>query len=70
MLAPGECSAWAINSAAISSGRVDSSAITTTSLGPAIESMPTSPYTRFLARATNKLPGPTILSTRWSPSTP
>ena len=43
MLAPGECSAWASKSAAVKSGRVVSSAITTTSLGPAIESMSTSP---------------------------
>ena len=38
-LAPGACSAWAIRSAAVKSAGVDSSAITTTSLGPAIESI-------------------------------
>ena len=52
---------------AVNSGRVDSSTITTTSLGPAIESMSTSPKTCRLARATNRLPGPTILSTRGMP---
>ena len=39
----GACSAWAIRSAAVYSGRVERSTITTTSLGPAIESMSTSP---------------------------
>ncbi len=39
----GACSAWAIRSAAVKSGRVESSAITTTSLGPAMESISTSP---------------------------
>ena len=41
----------------------DSSAMTITSLGPAIESMLTCPKTYFLAKATNRLPGPTIMST-------
>ena len=67
ILAPGACSAWAIRSAAVKSGRAVSSAITTTSLGPAIESMSTSPKTYFLASATNRLPGPTILSTARQP---
>ena len=35
-----------------------------TSVGPAIMSMPTSPTTWRLASATQRLPGPTILSTR------
>ena len=43
ILAPGACSACAIRSAAVKSARVESSAMTTTSLGPAIESMSTSP---------------------------
>ncbi len=62
-LEPGACSAWAIRSAAAKSARVVSSAITTTSLGPAIESISTSPNTNLFASATNWLPGPTILST-------
>src|SRR2546428_618956 len=47
-------SAWACagGSAAIESGAAAASATTTTSLGPAIMSMPTSPNTRILARAT------------------
>src|SRR3989338_820588 len=39
------------------------SAITMTSLGPAMKSMPTSPYTCLFAYGTYLLPGPTILST-------
>ena len=39
-------------------------------VGAAIASIDTSPKTYSLARATNRLPGPTILSTRASPATP
>ena len=51
-------------------GRGGLVATTITSLGPAIESISTSPKTRRLASATNRLPGPTILSTRGTPSHP
>jgi hypothetical protein len=43
-----------MRSAAVKSARVVSSAMTITSLGPAIESMSTSPKTCFLASATNR----------------
>src|SRR5205823_14374345 len=46
------------------------SAITSTSDGPAIESMSTSPYTCRFADATHALPGPTILSTRGTLAVP
>ncbi len=36
---------------------------TTSSLGPAIPSIPTRPWTRRLASFTNRLPGPAITST-------
>src|SRR5208337_4506502 len=70
MLTPGECSAWLIRSDATYRGSAEASAISTTSLGPAIMSISTSPYTCFLASATKRLPGPTILSTAGTPSTP
>ena len=41
----------------------DSSARTTTSLGPARQSIATVPQTYFLASVTKRLPGPTIMST-------
>ena len=50
-------------SAATRDGRAVESAIINTSVGPAIMSMPTSPTTWRLASATQRLPGPTILST-------
>ena len=39
-------------------------AITISSVGPAVMSMPTSPMSRALAAVTYEFPGPTILSTR------
>ena len=57
------CSAWDIRSAATNFGSAVSSAITRTSLGPAIMSISTTPYSSFFAVATKILPGPTILST-------
>ena len=57
------CSAWANKSIATQSGSTESSAITNTSDGPAIISMPTRPNTCFFAVATKILPGPVILST-------
>ena len=57
------CSAWDNKSAATYFGLAESSAITNTSLGPAIESILTYPKTAFLASATKIFPGPTILST-------
>ena len=57
------CSACASISAAIKIGFEDSSANITTSLGPAMVSIPTKPDTSFLAVATYIFPGPTILST-------
>src|SRR5947209_3144360 len=70
MLTPGECSACAIRSAATNSGWADSSATTTTSLGPATQSIATWPLTYLLASDTYWLPGPTIMSTGGRPSTP
>ena len=43
--------------------RAVASAMMSTSVGPAIMSMPTCPTTWRLASATQRLPGPTILST-------
>ncbi len=60
---PGPCSAWASRSAAANSAGTEPSATTTTSDGPAYDSMPTMPATSRLARATYRLPGPTITST-------
>jgi|GEM_PF-2638911 hypothetical protein len=59
-LAVGSCSACANRSAAINSGFPVSSAMISTSLGPAIKSIQTVPYTSFLAAATNLFPGPTM----------
>ena len=64
------CSAWLSRSAATKRAFAVSSARTTISLGPAIESMPTWPYTDFFASATKMLPGPTILSTLGTVSVP
>ena len=50
-------------SQAIISGSEVSSANTTISEGPAIESIPTSPKSCFFASATKTLPGPIIFST-------
>ena len=44
--------------------------MTSTSVGPAIMSMPTCPTTCRLASATQRLPGPTILSTRGTVAVP
>ena len=49
---PSSCSAWARRSAAIQAGSLSLSAMTTTSDGPAIMSMPTWPKTWRLAAAT------------------
>lgn len=68
--ASSSCSAWARRSAASQRGSADSSAAITTSVGPAMESMPTSPNTRRLAAATYAFPGPTILSTRGTDTVP
>ena len=66
----GPCSAWASRSAAQSSASAVSSATTSTSLGPAGRSMPTRPETRSFAAVTQRLPGPTILSTAGIVSVP
>ena len=50
-------------SAATKSARAVLSATITTSLGPAIESIPTTPKTNFFAAAAYLFPGPVILST-------
>jgi len=68
--ASSSCSACASRSAAIQRGSTLSSAPITTSVGPAIESIPTSPNTSRLAAATYAFPGPTILSTRGTVSVP
>ena len=60
---PGLCSAWAMRSAATKAGFAVSSASTITSLGPAMESMPTVPNARRFAKATNRFPGPHTKST-------
>ena len=60
----GSCSACDNKSAATYSGFAFSSATTNISLGPAIISISTVPYTNFFAAATKIFPGPTILSTR------
>lgn len=57
------CSAWDSMSAATYSAAQVPSATMSISLGPAIISMATRPYTCLLASATYALPGPTILST-------
>ena len=57
------CSACERRSAATYIGFAESSATISISLGPAIISISTKPYTIFLANATNMFPGPTILST-------
>ena len=57
------CSAWLIRSAARNLGSAVSSATIKISLGPAIISMSTTPYSCFFAVATKMFPGPTILST-------
>ena len=69
-LASLSCSAWESRSAATWRGSEAPSATTRISLGPAIISMDTCPYTWRLASATNTLPGPTILSTRGTLSVP
>ena len=53
-----------MRSAATLAGRAVASAMIRTSVGPAIMSIPTSPTTWRFASATQRLPGPTILSTR------
>ncbi len=60
---PGPCSACARRSAAANSAGALPSATTTTSEGPASESMPTTPATSRLAAATYAFPGPTTTST-------
>ena len=63
MLTPGECSAWAIRSAATNSGWADSSARTTISLArPGSRWRPGRRRAAWPA-ATKMLPGPTIMST-------
>ena len=54
------CSDWANKSHATVSGSEDSSAKIKISDGPAIESIPTSPKSCFLASATYTFPGPII----------
>src|SRR5439155_6680423 len=69
----GPCSACTITSIAASSGAVVSSAMTTTSDGPAnADGMPTRPSaaTSRLATATYTLPGPTTMSTAGIDSVP
>ncbi len=61
--ASSSCSAWDKRSAATNLGLAVSSAKIRISLGPAMLSMLTWPYTAFFARATKILPGPTILLT-------
>src|SRR5439155_26041204 len=68
--ASGSCSACASRSAATHSGLAESSATTRHSVGPGSASMPTWPKTMRLASTTNRLPGPTILSTRGTVSVP
>jgi predicted TIM-barrel enzyme len=64
------CSAWARRSSAIGSGSCPASATTTSSLGPAIPSMPTSPTSCRFASCTHGLPGPAITSTGGTDSVP
>ena len=59
-----------MRSMATNSGMAVSSASTHTSDGPAIMSMPTSPFTSFFAAATNALPGPVTLLTAGMVSVP
>ena len=66
----GSCSAWASMSAAQSVGLANSSATINVSVGPYSPSMPTSPYTIFLASVTNTLPGPQTMSTGGTVSVP
>ena len=63
LVASSSCSAWAIMSAAIRAGEALPSAMIRTSVGPAIMSIPTWPTTCRFASATQRFPGPTILST-------
>ena len=69
-LANSSCSAWLNRSAATYLGFAVSSATTKISLGPAILSMLTWPYTAFFASATKIFPGPTILLTLGIDSVP
>ena len=64
------CSDCASRSRATSSGSAPSVATTTSSLGPASPSMPTTPATWRLASVTYAFPGPTITSTRGTVSVP
>ena len=66
----GPCSAWASRSAAHSAGSAVSSAITSTSLGPAGRSIATCPETSSFASVTQRLPGPTIFATAGIVSVP
>ena len=67
----GPCSACAIRSSAISSGSAPApAAITASSLGPAMPSIPTWPTTWRFASCTYGLPGPTITSTGRTDSVP
>ena len=66
----GPCSCCASRSACTRTGSALSSAMTTSSVGPAVRSMPTSPTTRALAAVTYEFPGPAILSTRGRVSVP
>ena len=59
----GPCSACASRSAAQRAGSAEASAIRTTSLGPAGRSIATWLETSSFAAVTQRLPGPTILST-------
>ena len=63
LVASSSCSAWAIMSAAIRAGEALASAMISTSVGPATMSIPTWPTTCRFASATQRFPGPTILST-------
>ena len=62
--ASGSCSACASSSAARCSGSADSSAMISSSLGPAGESIATTFATNNFACATYAFPGPTMRSTR------
>ncbi len=64
----GPCSAWPSRSVATSRGSAVSSAMTSTSVGPASRSIPTRPNSWRLASATNALPAPTSMSTGSRPS--
>ena len=64
------CSAWLSMSAASHFALVFPSETISISLGPAIMSIATWPYTCRFASATKALPGPTILSTRGTLSVP